>query len=430
MSNQLNIESLEHRTFLSVAQISFPNFSNTTNLVENGYDSSKVVVGKNLRLTDNAFHQARSIWYDKAVPIEKFRADFSFRSSKNTDGADGLTFAIINGPTSTLGGDGNGLGFMKINVPSEAVAFNQFNFGTFGSQFGFASNGERPPTNEKMKSIDLHSGHVFKVTVSYDGATMTAAVTDATTRGETFVSSQKINLPQALETSDAIVGFTAGTGANRATQEILSWSFSGQHAPAPAPAPAPVPSNPAVSLAASASPSPVRTRSTTLSVLGADALDAQNKLTYTWTPTQVPNGGKTPVFSVNGTNQAKSTSARFYKEGIYKFRATIRNSAGLSSTSDVTVRVLSSATYVGIDPHTQEVTTRGRMTFAATMYDQFRRLMKVQPVFAYAVSGEPDTGTIDPVTGAFKAGRATGHVDIAATALGLTGTVGVTVIPE
>src|SRR5829696_5118681 len=165
MSNQMNIEALEHRTFLSAAQISFPNFSNSTHLVENGYDRSKVVVGNRLRLTDNEFHQARSIWYDQAVPIERFRADFSFRMSKNSDGADGLTFAMINGPTSTLGADGNGLGFMNINVPSEAVAFNHYNFAKFGSQFGFASNGERPVTPEKMQPIDLHSGHVFKVTV-------------------------------------------------------------------------------------------------------------------------------------------------------------------------------------------------------------------------------------------------------------------------
>ena len=71
------------------------------------------------------------------------------------------------------------------------------------------------------------------------------------------------------------------------------------------------------------------------------------------------------------------------------------------------------------------------MQFSATMYDQFRRAMREQPTFEYSVTGDPGTiGWINPDNGNFKAGRATGHVDIAATALGLTGTVGVTVIPD
>src|SRR5215212_837279 len=74
MFSQRTIETLERRTLFSVAQISFPNFSDSSHLVENGYDSDKVIVGDRLRLTDNKFHQARSVWYDQAVPIEKFRA--------------------------------------------------------------------------------------------------------------------------------------------------------------------------------------------------------------------------------------------------------------------------------------------------------------------------------------------------------------------
>jgi hypothetical protein len=174
----------------------------------------------------------------------------------------------------------------------------------------------------------------------------------------------------------------------------------------------------------------VRTRTTTLSALGVDPIDGEAGLTYTWSATRMPNGAKAPIFSVNGTNDAKSTVARFYKEGTYNFRVTMKNRTGLSTTSDVNVRVVSTATYLGIDRHEQKVTTRGRMQFGATMYDQFRRPMKVQPAFEWTATGGADTGTIDAASGLFRAGRATGHVDIAATALGLTGTVGVTVMPE
>lgn len=432
MSNNQLIESLERRSLLA-AQINFADFSDTTSLVTNGYEGKPVTVDSKLRLTDNEFYQARSVWYDQAVPIEKFRADFSFRISKNSDGADGFTFAMINGPTSTLGADGRGLGFGAINVPSEAAAFNFFNFRKFGSQFGFASNGERPGTNTKMNPLNLHSGRVMKATLTYDGDEMKIVVVDAKDRRKAFTATQQIDLPAELETSDAIVGFTAGTGANRAEQEILSWRFEGDRAvqPAPAPAPAPaLPTNPEIVTAANASPVPVRTRTTTLSVLGNDAIDGESALTYSWAATKLPNGAKTPIFSVNGTNASKDTVARFYKEGTYGFRVTITNSkTGLTSTSDVNVRVVSTGTYIGIDRHEQKVSTRGRMQFNAVMYDQFRREMKEQPTFTWSVSGDEGTGTIDAETGWFRAGRSTGHADIAASALGLTGTVGVTVIP-
>jgi hypothetical protein len=58
------------------------------------------------------------------------------------------------------------------------------------------------------------------------------------------------------------------------------------------------------------------------------------------------------------------------------------------------------------------------MQFTATMYDQFRRVMREQPTFQWSATGGENTGAIDANTGIFKAGRATGHVDIAATALG------------
>lgn len=420
------IESLERRTLLAAAQINFADFSDSSHLVENGYVADRVVVDNKLRLTNNQNYQARSVWYDQAMPIERFRSDFSFRVSRNSDGADGLTFAMINGPTSTLGADGRGLGFGNINVPSEAVAFNFFNFGKFGSQMGFASNGERPGTNMKMKQIDLHSGHIFKVTVTFDGSEMKAAIVDATARGKTFVATQNIDLVSVLETTDAIVGFTAGTGANKSQQEILSWSFAGERAVAPAP----VPTNPDVVTVATASPNPVHTRTTMLSVLGTDPRDGEAGLTYTWSAIKVPNGAKTPVFSVNGTNDAKSTVARFYKEGNYTFRATLTNKAGRRTSSDVNVRVISTATYVGIDRHKDVVYAGTKSQYRATMYDQFRREMREQPAFDWSVIEGPGTGTINAETGAFQAGNQTGHIVVAATALGLTGTVGATITPR
>src|SRR5215212_2826814 len=71
------IQSLERRTLLSaVNQISFGDFASTEDLVGNGYGSNVDRGAMNrdgvLHLTDAADHQARSVWYKQAVPIERF----------------------------------------------------------------------------------------------------------------------------------------------------------------------------------------------------------------------------------------------------------------------------------------------------------------------------------------------------------------------
>src|SRR4051794_25659888 len=78
------IQSLERRTLLSAAnQISFGNFSSTENLVGNGYGPNFDRRAMNrdgvLHLTDAADHEARSVWYKQAVPIERFTTNFSYR---------------------------------------------------------------------------------------------------------------------------------------------------------------------------------------------------------------------------------------------------------------------------------------------------------------------------------------------------------------
>ena len=45
------------------------------------------------------------------------------------------------------------------------------------------------------------------------------------------------------------------------------------------------------------------------------------------------------VFSVNGTNAAKTTTATFTRAGTYNFLVTVTNAAGYSTTSSVSVTV-------------------------------------------------------------------------------------------
>jgi hypothetical protein len=89
---------------------------------------------------------------------------------------------------------------------------------------------------------------------------------------------------------------------------------------------------------AAASDNPVTTTSTSLSVLAADLTAGESALTHTWSTTGSPPA---PVmFSANGTNAAKNTTATFTQTGVYQFLVTIVNpAAGLSTISTTSVIV-------------------------------------------------------------------------------------------
>jgi hypothetical protein len=88
---------------------------------------------------------------------------------------------------------------------------------------------------------------------------------------------------------------------------------------------------------ATATPNPVKgTYMTTLTVLGADDGGEAN-LGYTWSTVGTQPG--TVTWSTNTTNAAKTTIARFSRRGTYTLRVTIKDQAGATATSSVTVAV-------------------------------------------------------------------------------------------
>ena len=160
---------------------------------------------------------------------------------------------------------------------------------------------------------------------------------------------------------------------------------------------APVAHAPTVATAAKASANLVTGKTTSLSVLGADALGAAN-LTYTWA-----TAGTVPAavtFSANGSNAAKATTATFSKVGTYAFQVTITNAAGLTASSSVTVVVNQTLSAIAISSAAQGNLLAGATRqFAAKGLDQFGIAMATQPAFAWSVAGG---GTITPA-GLYKA---------------------------
>ena len=174
---------------------------------------------------------------------------------------------------------------------------------------------------------------------------------------------------------------------------------------------------PTVTSPASASPNPVTGTTTNLSVGATDASGGTD-LTYTWATTGTPPAPV--VFSTNGNNAAKNTTATFSSYGTYTFAVTITNPYG-QAVSSVNVKVNSTASLT-VSPNPATVAVGTTQQFAAAVVNQFG-----QTISSPAVAWSSTIGSISS-TGLFTAPLTTGTGTVTATGGGYTATAAVTVI--
>jgi Legume lectin domain/Chitobiase/beta-hexosaminidase C-terminal domain len=188
--------------------------------------------GTRLRLTDGGQAEASSAWFSTPVNVQSFTNDFNFQLTNPN--ADGMAFVIQNAGTTALGSAGGGLGYASSVcnstsgiLTSVAVKFDLFqNCQEGNNSTGLYTNGASPtvPATTLGGGVNLHSGDTFHVHMTYDGTTLTMTITDTVTNA-TFTTSWTVNIPAAVGGNTALVGFTAGTGGQTATQEIITWTY-------------------------------------------------------------------------------------------------------------------------------------------------------------------------------------------------------------
>jgi hypothetical protein len=187
--------------------------------------------GTRLRLTDGGTGEAASAWYSSQVNIQHFTSNFSFQISGGTNPpADGFAFVIQGGPSTAIGPSGQGLGYGGTGgiASSIAVKFDLYsNNGEGADSTGLYVNGAVPTTpavDMTSSGLDLHTGDVFNVQMTYDGTNLTMTITDAATNA-TFTRAWPINIPATVGGNTAYAGFTGGTGGYTAIQEIINWTM-------------------------------------------------------------------------------------------------------------------------------------------------------------------------------------------------------------
>src|SRR6202011_2099354 len=85
--------------------------------------------------------------------------------------------------------------------------------------------------------VNLHSGDVFQVHMSYNGTNLAMTITDVSTENSFSQTFQNFNIPGTVGGNTAYVGFTGGTGGLTAIQEILNWTYASNAGQTPAATP-------------------------------------------------------------------------------------------------------------------------------------------------------------------------------------------------
>jgi hypothetical protein len=193
--------------------------------------------GTRLRLTNSGYTEAAAAWYPTPVNVQAFSTDFSFQQVPGSNPiADGMTFTIQNAGLSAVGPDGGGLGygaFLPGDTPgiptSVAVKFDLFsNDGEGDNSTGLYTNGASPtkPATTLGGGVNLQSGDIFAVHITYNGSTLTMTITDTANTSDTFTTSWPVNIPSTVGGNTAYVGFTAGTGHYTSIQDVLQWTYT------------------------------------------------------------------------------------------------------------------------------------------------------------------------------------------------------------
>lgn len=153
---------------------------------------------------------------------------------------------------------------------------------------------------------------------------------------------------------------------------------------------------PSVAIPAASQFNPVTATTSTLTVLGADD-GGEAGLTYTWSLDGV---APAPVsFSINGTNAAKITRARFVAPGKYTFRATISDGK-FTANSHVHVTVSPTLNRIDVNPAQVTLPAGGSKQFLALATDQFGGALTSRPTITWSLRSR--LGTISS-TGLYNA---------------------------
>jgi hypothetical protein len=186
------------------------------------------VAGAALDLTHGLLHENTSAFAKQRIPLAVFATAFRFRFFKaNPTSSEGLTFTVQANSDLAVGATNGGLGYQGI-PHSMALKFDLHNdAGEGDNSVGLFFGGAFPavPAIDLTPSaIDLHSGHIFYANVTFEPHFLTLILRDTSTSA-TFTHTFHLPAVSPFGAPTAYAGFTASTGAQTSTAQILDWAL-------------------------------------------------------------------------------------------------------------------------------------------------------------------------------------------------------------
>jgi cysteine-rich repeat protein len=227
---------------VSAQTVAFNNFCDVSTLTLNG-DAGTLTPNAEctLRLT-NDFSQSGSAFLTNTFSLAadgSISTAFSFQmpnpqgvTDLDGQGADGLVF-VIQTQANNVGGGGGGIGYEGI-TPSVGIEFDTYqNSEPDGNHVGIDFNGSIASVAAVPVTPRLNDGGVWYAWVDYDGVSdqLEVRLSQSPTRPAAALLAYTVDIPTLLGSTEAFLGFTAGTGGGSNTHEILTWQFVGAFAP-------------------------------------------------------------------------------------------------------------------------------------------------------------------------------------------------------
>ena len=213
---------------------SYADFSSVAGLGLNGTAAQN---GSKLRLTQALQDEGGSAFRVSPISLglnASFSTFFAFEildrggADDGDSGADGITFTVQTN-ASTVGGIGGGLGYE--GVPNSlAVEFDTYNNVEPGgsNHVGINTGGSITSLQSTLLlAPEFDNGLPWYAWVDYNGAISSLEVrwSQSSVRPAASMLTRSLDLPAALGSNSAFVGFTSATGDGWGEHNILAWSF-------------------------------------------------------------------------------------------------------------------------------------------------------------------------------------------------------------
>jgi Legume lectin domain len=182
-----------------------------------------------LELTQGGTNEHRSSFFNLPVYIGAFQAAFTYTDFTGSQGADGFCFVVQNDPraAAAIGGIGSYLGYGPASSGisnSVALEFNIYAANpTSQVGLGFGENGFISDAATTFP-VDISSGDPINVTVTSQGGVISVQLED-TNATATFSTNFNVDIPTAIGTNTAYVGFTGADGGASSIQQIANFQF-------------------------------------------------------------------------------------------------------------------------------------------------------------------------------------------------------------